>query len=264
MSDERNPKAPGSSQRARHDAETHEESHDALPPDPELEAALRAAADAIPDDADDADPDDDAKPEPEVRGEPLEGPVAGREDLPDSEVLLDEALEEGPPERQIQRLRQQVTESNDRLIRLQADFENFRKRAYRDRQDALNYGHQNLVKDLLSVVDNLDRAIAHAGQSGGGDLQNFLQGVELVRRELLGVFEKHHVVEVDALGKHFDPALHEAMAQVADETAPANTVVEVLEKGYQLRDRLVRPARVIVAKPPDAPADGGGGEPTAE
>lgn len=259
MSDERNPKrAPGSPDRARRgDPEApEEESTGALPPDPELEAALRAAADAIPDEdrADDDEGEARAAEGSDASGEvPVEG--AG------SEVLLEQPLEEGPPELQVRRLRQQVTESNDRLIRLQADFENFRKRAFRDRQDALNYGHQNLVKDLLSVVDNLDRAIAHARQSGGGDLQNFLQGVDLVRRELLGVLEKHHVTEVDALGRPFDPALHEAMAQVVDETAPANAVVDVLEKGYQLRDRLVRPARVVVAKPPEAPGEGGG-EPT--
>ena len=122
----------------------------------------------------------------------------------------------------------------------------------------MQFGPQNLVKDLLSVVDNLGRAIDHARKSAGGDLQGLLQGVELVQRELLSVLEKHHVTEVDALGKPFNPAYHEAMAQVPDDSVPANTVIEVLQKGYQLRDRLLRPAQVVVTREPDGAGEGGG------
>jgi molecular chaperone GrpE len=125
--------------------------------------------------------------------------------------------------------------------------------------EALQYGPQNLVKDLLSVVDNLERAIDHARQSEGGDLQSFLQGVELVQREFLGVLGNHGVNEIEAAGKPFDPALHEAMAQVPVAEAAPNTVVDVLQKGYQLRDRLVRASRVVVAKAPE-PGEGGKGE----
>lgn len=210
-----------------------------IPTDPELEAALREAADAVP---------ELAKPQA-----PAAAPAG------DSELLLDDMVE-ADEDAELFRLREQVTDANDRLLRLQADFENFRKRAFKERQDALQYGHQNLVKDLLSVVDNLDRAIGHARQSEGGDLESFLQGVELVKRELLGVFETHHVTEIEALGESFDPSRHEAMAQVESDEAPPNAVVEVLEKGYQLRDRLVRPTRVIVAKASDGSGENGGGE----
>ena len=156
--------------------------------------------------------------------------------------------------------REELADTEDRLLRLQADFENFRKRALRERQEAAQYGSQNLFKDLLSVVDNLERAIEHARESGGGDLASILQGVELVRRELLGVLEKHDVTEIEALGKPFDPALHEAMAQVESGTVPPNTVIEVLQKGFQLRDRLLRPARVIVAKAAERIGASGGGD----
>jgi molecular chaperone GrpE len=216
-----------------------------IPTDPELEEALRAAADAVDDDA-----PAEEKPEP--------APETNR--MGDG-LLHADPIEPGEAEALVFRLREEVAEANDRALRLQADFDNFRKRALKERQEAVQYGAQNLFKDLLSVVDNLDRAIGHARESGGGDLGSFLQGVELVRRELLAVFEKHHVFEIDAMGKPFDPALHEAMAQVESETAAPNTVVEVLEKGFQLRDRLVRPSRVIVAKAA-APSGGGGDEPT--
>jgi len=146
----------------------------------------------------------------------------------------------------------ELAKSQDRLLRLQADFENFRRRALSERHDLYQYGHENLVKDLLSTVDNLDRAIGHARESGGGDLEGFLQGVELVQREFLAILEKHAVNEVEATGRLFDPAVHEAMAQVPDGSVAPNTVTEVLQKGYQLRDRLLRPARVMVAKAPEA------------
>jgi len=152
-----------------------------------------------------------------------------------------------------QALEEEVAGLKDRLLRLQADFENHRRRTLRDRQDALRYGHENLVKDLLGTVDNLDRAIDHAMQSGGKDFESMLQGVELVRRELLAALGQHSVAEVDAEGA-FDPNVHEAMAQLEVSDKPAGNIVDVLQKGYILHDRLLRPARVVVAKEPEADA----------
>ena len=133
-------------------------------------------------------------------------------------------------------------------VRLQADFENFRRRTLKEREEAYQYGHQNLVKDLLPTVDNLERAIEHARKSGREDLDGLLQGIDLVQRELMGVLAKHGVTEIDALGQAFDPSIHEALAQVEDPTVPANTVVQVFQKGYRLRDRLLRPAQVVVSR----------------
>jgi molecular chaperone GrpE len=200
-----------------------------IPIDPELEAALREATESV------------ADPRAKVATDPLE-----------SEPISDDAV--------VFRLREELAEASDRQLRLQAEFENFRKRALRERQEAAQYGSQNLFKDLVSVVDNLERAIAHARESGGGDLASFLQGVELVQRELLGIFEKNHVTEIEALGKPFDPSLHEAMAQVESGAVPPNTVIDVLQKGFQLRDRLVRPSRVIVAKAAGGSGRSGGGD----
>jgi molecular chaperone GrpE len=133
---------------------------------------------------------------------------------------------------------------------MQADFDNFRRRALKERTDLIQYGAENLLKDLLSTLDNLDRATGHARSSDGGDLESLLQGVELVQRDLHTVLEQHGVTEINAVGSEFDPGLHEAMAQRPDDSVSPNTVMEVLQKGYQLRDRLLRAARVVVAKAP--------------
>lgn len=225
----------------RRNGDDDEPSGGSIPTDPELAEALRAAADAIPD----APRRRGVRPRDAEPGPGGEGEGASGVDL---EHLLDEEIEAGVAPEVVYALRDELAATSDRFVRLQADFDNFRKRALKERQEALQYGSQNLFKDLLSVVDNLDRAIGHARESSGGDLETFLQGVELVRRELMGVFGKHHVNEIEALGKPFDPALHEAMAQVEDDSVSPNTVVEVLQKGFTLRDRLVRPARVVVAK----------------
>lgn len=206
-----------------------------LATDPELEAALREAADAVPDEA----------------------PRRPRGEAPDAPEAPEGEGERAPD---LERLQNQLSDTHDRMLRLQADFENFRRRASREREEALRYGAQNLVKDLLSVVDNLERAIDHARDNAGGDLQGLLQGVELVQRELLAVLEQHHVVPIDAQGEPFNPALHEAMAQAPDPTVAPNTVIDVLQRGYQLRDRLIRPARVVVARAPDESGGGGQGE----
>jgi len=214
-----------------------EEAGGTLPPNPELEDALREAMASV-------EGAEHRGSEPAAEPSGTAEPAAGDSDR-------EEPAEEDPSE--------ELKLSQGRLLRLQADFENFRRRALAERRDIYQYGHENLVKDLLSTVDNLDRAIGHARESGGGDIEDFLEGVELVLRELLGILANHSVNEVEALGKAFDPAVHEGMAQLPDASVEPNTVIDVLQKGYQLRDRLLRPARVIVAKAPEPDGDEEGG-----
>ncbi len=211
-------------------ASGEEDSGGTLAPSPELAEALREASEAIPD--------------PGTRKPAAQSP------------------ESAAAESRIEDLSAELVETKDRLIRLQADFENYRRRAQREREEAVRYGAQNLFKDLLTTVDNLERAIDHARMGGGADLENLLQGVELVQKGLVGLMSTHGVEEIDALGKPFDPALHEAMAQAPDASQAPNTVLEVLQKGYKLRDRLLRPARVIISRPPDATAEVSEGEAT--
>lgn len=149
----------------------------------------------------------------------------------------------------------ELEEEKERFLRLQAEFENFRRRTLKEKQESLQYGQQNLVKDLLSPVDNLERALGHVEQNADADLQSVLQGVELVLREILAALGKHGVKSVDPAGQAFDPAFHEAMGQVPSSEVPPNGVVQVLQKGYMLQDRMLRPARVLVARAPE-PGEG--------
>jgi molecular chaperone GrpE len=151
-------------------------------------------------------------------------------------------------------LQQEVAALQDRLLRLQADFENFRKRTLREREEAYLYGHQNLVKELLPTVDNLERAIEHA-RGEGADLEGLLQGVELVLRELQSVLARSGVAQIEAEGKPFDPALHEAMGAQPTADVPPNTVTQVFQKGYRLRERMLRPARVMISSAAGSPKE---------
>lgn len=136
--------------------------------------------------------------------------------------------------------------SYERYLRQAAELDNFKKRTARERDEAIRFANEALIKDLLPVVDNLERAVAHA--SGGGNGKPLVEGVEMVLKGLLDVLMKHGVVQITALGQLFDPSKHEAMAQVESDTHEPNSVVDELHKGYMLRDRLLRPALVSVAK----------------
>ena len=213
-----------------------EDSEGTLSPSPELEEALREAAAAV---------DEAGAPQEAERAEEAE--TASEEASAGS--AEGEAASEEDPALELER-------TQDRLLRLQADFENFRRRALKERTEAHQYGHQNFVKDLLLTVDNLDRAIDHALKSEEGDLDGLLKGVDLVRRDLLTALARNGVAPIEAVGKAFDPAHHEAVAQVPDASVAPNTVTEELQKGYRLRDRLLRPARVIVSRALDEEGNG--------
>lgn len=145
-------------------------------------------------------------------------------------------------------LQAQLDEARDKYLRLAADFENYKRRTLRERQELFQYANEGLVKELLVTVDNLDRALDYAQQSIGEDGdKTLLEGVELTRRSLWGALEKIGVAMEDPTGEPFDPNLHEAVRQVSTSAVPAGHVVEVLQKGYVLKDRLLRPALVVVS-----------------
>lgn len=177
----------------------------------------------------------------ELETEYAEAPAGAPPPAPDPEVAADEAAA----------LRQQFDELNDKYLRLAAEFDNFRRRSLRERQDALKYGNENLVKELLASVDNLDRAVGHGRKEGlGEEGAQLLAGVELTFRSLQQTLEKIGVREVPALGHPFDPSVHQAIRQVPSGAHPAGSVAEVLQKGYLLADRLLRPALVGVSSGP--------------
>jgi molecular chaperone GrpE len=153
-----------------------------------------------------------------------------------------------------------LKDTHDRLLRTAAEFDNFKKRSAKEKEDVQRFGIERLLKDFLPVMDNLERALDHAEQH---DPRQVIEGVRLVQKLFETTLAKHGVLGFSALGKPFDPGLHEAlMQQESDE--PAGTVVSEMAKGYKLNDRLVRPAAVVVSKPrtpaePPPPTDSGGG-----
>ena len=143
----------------------------------------------------------------------------------------------------------EAKENYDRWLRQAAELENFKKRSAREKADAIRYGNESLIKDLLPVLDNLERALDYA--KGGGDGKPLLEGIEMVLKNFLEILGRHGINTVSAVGTPFDPAKHEAIAQIASPEHDPNTVVEEHQKGYYILDRLLRPAQVIVAKSPE-------------
>jgi molecular chaperone GrpE len=138
----------------------------------------------------------------------------------------------------------------DKALRAMAEVENIRRRAQRERDDAVKYAATNIARDLLSVADNLSRALASVNETQIADetTRNLLTGVAATERELLAAFEKNGIKRIDPKGERFDHNFHQAIFEVENTGKPAGTVIEVLQPGYVLHDRLLRPAMVGVAK----------------
>jgi molecular chaperone GrpE len=163
------------------------------------------------------------------------------------------------PETRVAELEAELAEHKDRLLRALAETENVRRRAQREREDALKYAVAGFAKDLLSAADNLRRALESLPESEVRDerTRSLLAGVAATERELLSVFERHGIKRIDPKGEQFDHNLHQAIFEAERPDQPSGTIVEVLQPGYVLHDRLLRPAMVGVAKggaKPDEPA----------
>lgn len=128
--------------------------------------------------------------------------------------------------------------------RVQADFDNFRRRTLQERSDLMKYSSQRLATNLLPILDNFERAVS----SSGNDAAQLKEGIDLIFRQLREVLEKEGVQAMDAVGKEFDPNFHEAVMQESSAEHPDNVIIEELQKGYMLADRVIRPAMVKVAK----------------
>lgn len=135
----------------------------------------------------------------------------------------------------------------DKLLRLQADFENTRKRLERDKQEFVKFANEGLILELLNILDDLERTIELA-QSGHEDLPAFLKGVEMILAHLYEMLKESGVRPIEAKGKLFDPHMHEALMQVEDDNLPEHSIVEELQKGYLLNDRVIRTTKVKVSK----------------
>jgi len=133
----------------------------------------------------------------------------------------------------------------ERLLRMTADFENYKKRVAREKQDFAKFAYEDLVASLLPVIDNLERALAHCEESK--DINALADGVGMIHRQIRDVLKKFGVRVIESVGKSFDPTKHQAVQMMASKEYKANTVIQEYQKGYFLHDRLVRPAMVVVA-----------------
>jgi len=174
-------------------------------------------------------------------------------------VEQDETSEAVDPVARIQELEAELADCNDKLMRALAETENVRRRAQRDREDAKKFAVSAFSREILSVADNMSRAMAAIDEKfreNNSEVEPLLVGLEMAEREMMATLEKFGIKRIDAEGSKFDHNLHEAMFEYEDKEKPAGTVTQVLETGYTIHDRLLRPAKVGVTKggPKQAPA----------
>ncbi len=169
---------------------------------------------------------------------------------PDESVAQDKPDELALLQTQLAAAEADVKQHYDLLLRERAELENFKRRIQREKSESLRFASEPLLRDLLPVIDNLERAVEHAKGNEGG--QALVEGVELVLRSLLDTIGRHGVRRVPAKGESFDPSQHEAVLQVEHTEVAPNTVLDEHQSGYQLHDRLLRPAMVSVSKAPPA------------
>jgi molecular chaperone GrpE len=173
----------------------------------------------------------------------LEGATAGSDDSTSPDRVAE--------------LEAERTDLRDKLLRTLADMENLRRRTEREAADARSYAVTSFARDMLTVADNIRRALESApqGESQNGPLKALIEGIELTERDLLKTLERHGVKRLDPEGSKFDPNMHQAMFEVPNDAVPAGTVIQVIQTGYAIGERVLRPALVGVAK--------GGPKPTA-
>ena len=188
-------------------------------------------------------------------------PTARADDGAPAEPQAEKPAEAAAAETAMALLAKDAADMKDRLLRTLAEMENLRRRTEREVADARAYGIANFARDILAVADNMDRALKtldeEIREKADAGVKALLDGVELTERELLKVLEKHGIQKQEPQGQKFDPNLHQAMFELPDPSVPAGTVVQVVQPGYTIGSRVLRPALVGVAKggPKPAPAE---------
>lgn len=164
----------------------------------------------------------------------------------DEEVAAEEISEEAEEITELEKTQLELEETRDKLLRLAAEFENFKKRMERERGLALKYAEESIIKELLPAIDNLERALEQGKETHNAE--DLLAGVELTHKGLLTTLEKFDVASMDCVGAPFDPNHHEALAMEETDEMDPNSVLKEFQKGYTYKDRLIRPAKVVVSK----------------
>jgi len=173
-----------------------------------------------------------------------EQPVEEKEEKKDEQEevrLVEESLQ-----KKVKELEEELNHFKDKYLRLYAEFENYKKRVQKDKEELLKYAIESIIIELLIVLDNLEMALEHS--AGNVSIESLTQGVNLTLKELKKLLNKHGVNEIEALGKIFNPQYHHAMSHVEREDVEDKTVIQVFRKGYMLKDRVIRPSLVAVAK----------------
>src|SRR5215469_3800416 len=195
---------------------------------------------------------DDTPNDPDGRIEPTFGNAPGGGAANDERRASEADVRQTPDlSGRVAELEAEITKLKDQALRAMAEAENTRRRAQREIEENNKYAVSNIARDVLPLADNLRRAldgISDEARKADERLDKFATGVELTEREFLATLERHHIKRIEALGKPFDHNLHQAVMQVEVPDKPAGTVVQVLQSGYTIHDRLLRPAMVAVAK----------------
>jgi molecular chaperone GrpE len=180
-----------------------------------------------------------------------EAPNVAPEAAPEAETVQEASGIDGR-DLEIAQLREEAAQFKDRLLRTAADMENLRKRAEREKAEATLYAATNFARDLLSVADNMQRALAavpaEAREKADEATKNLLAGIEMTERELLKVFERYNIRKVETVGAKFDPNVHQALFEMPTKDHPPGTVVQEMQSGFAIGERCLRPAMVGVAK----------------
>ena len=195
---------------------------------------------------------EETEQEPTAAGSEGESPVEGAvaETATEAAPEADIAEEAGGDALQtrLQKAEDESRNNYDRFVRVSAEFDNYKKRSAREMEEFRKFSTEKLIKELLPVVDNLERALISA-EHPSAEERGIKEGVELTLREILRVLERFGVHAIESLNEPFDPTYHQAMMQEPRDDVPANTVISELQKGYTMHDRLVRPAMVVVSAP---------------
>ena len=180
-----------------------------------------------------------------LKEEQIAEPETEQEEQPDQteEVSQEEILQA-----KVAELEAANAELKDQMLRRQAELENYRKRLIRDKEEAVQFANESLIRDILGFLDNMERALNAA--KNGGDVNALVEGFEMTQNQLLSTLDKNWGLKaIDSVGQEFDPSLHEACMMTVDENLDKETVLEEFQKGYTLHDRVIRPSKVKIGKP---------------
>lgn len=172
-------------------------------------------------------------------------------DASDADTASESGIADGAPERGVEELEAKLADAEERALRAQAEAQNAKRRAEQDVEKARKFALERFSNELLPVVDNLERA-AEAAKAAGDDASAITEGVQLTLKSFVDVLTKFGIEVIDPVGEPFDPQQHQAMSMIENPDAEPNTVLDVMQKGYLLNGRLVRPAMVLVSKAPAA------------